>query len=192
MKMVLTSLSAVSSRPRRYMKVVLTSQSSVSSGPRRYMKVVLTSQSSVSSGPRSYIKVVLTSLSAVSSEPRRYMKVVLTSLSAVSSGPKHDTKIVLTSQSAGLAPNRILQNKEKRLSCHEPVGQLCGVRLHENEFYATKSQAILILVFIHVLYASYRQFASQISCFGRHYHQSIDLQLSVRVAPIQIQAYCTF
>ena len=30
------------------------------------------------------------------------------------------------------------------------VGQLCDVRLHQNEFCATKSQAILILVFIHL------------------------------------------
>ena len=35
-----------------------------------------------------------------------------------------------------------VQIKAKRLSWHEIVGQLCDVRLHENEFYATKSQAI--------------------------------------------------
>ena len=43
-----------------------------------------------------------------------------------------------------------VQIKAKRLSWHEPVKQLCDVRLHENEFYATKSQAVLILVFIHL------------------------------------------
>ena len=31
-----------------------------------------------------------------------------------------------------------VQIKAKRLSRHEIVGQLCDVRLHENEFYATK------------------------------------------------------
>ena len=31
-----------------------------------------------------------------------------------------------------------VQIKAKRLSWHEIVGQLCDVRLHENEFYATK------------------------------------------------------
>ena len=36
-----------------------------------------------------------------------------------------------------------VQIKAKRLSWHEIVGQLCDVRLHENEFYDTKSQAIL-------------------------------------------------
>ena len=43
-----------------------------------------------------------------------------------------------------------VQIKAKRLSWHELVGQLCDVRLHENEFYATKSHAILNLVFIHL------------------------------------------
>ena len=31
-----------------------------------------------------------------------------------------------------------VQIKAKRLSWHEIVGQFCDVRLHENEFYATK------------------------------------------------------
>ena len=43
-----------------------------------------------------------------------------------------------------------VQIRAKRLSWHEIVGQLCDVPLHENEFYATKSQAILVLVFIHL------------------------------------------
>ena len=46
--------------------------------------------------------------------------------------------------------NSEVQIKAKRLSWHESVGLLCDVRLHENEFYATKPQAILILVFIHL------------------------------------------
>ena len=41
-------------------------------------------------------------------------------------------------------------NKAKHLSWHESVGLLCDVHLHENKFCATKSQAILILVVIHL------------------------------------------
>ena len=39
----------------------------------------------------------------------------------------------------------MVQIKAKRL-----FKQLCDVGLHENELYATKSQAVLILVFIHL------------------------------------------
>ena len=41
----------------------------------------------------------------------------------------------------------MVQIKAKRL-----FKQLCDVGLHENEFYATKSQAILIVVFIRLAF----------------------------------------
>ena len=38
--------------------------------------------------------------------------------------------------------NKQTKFESKRLSWHDIVGQLCDVCLHENKFYATKSQAI--------------------------------------------------
>ena len=43
-----------------------------------------------------------------------------------------------------------VQIKAKCLSWHEIVGQLCDVRLHENEFYATKITGYFNSIFIHL------------------------------------------
>ena len=66
----------------------------------------------------------------------------------------------------------MVQIKAKPLSWHESVGLLCDVHLHENKFCATKSQAILILVVIHLsfIYQETEGFMPQlpIVCISGH------------------------